>query len=205
MQVEVLLTGIGGQGIQLSAKTLALAAVAEGRQAMMCGQYAGAMRGGQTDATVVVADGPLRALPILPSAWSAFVMSAEYWEPTRARIRPGGIAVANGSLIGDELPHDGIELFLVPAGRIATELSAPMSASYVLLGAYAAITGVVGVDALVGAMKEMVPSYRTQHLAANEAALRAGAEAGPEAAAPAWGDRVGSAGGAVPGSTGARR
>ncbi|HET6812267.1 MAG TPA: 2-oxoacid:acceptor oxidoreductase family protein [Acidimicrobiales bacterium] len=190
MQVEVLLTGIGGQGIQLSAKTLALAAVAEGRQAMMCGQYAGAMRGGQTDATVVVADGSLRALPILPSAWSAFVMSAEYWEPTRARIRPGGIAVANGSLIGSDLPHDGIELFLVPAGRIATELSAPMSASYVLLGAYAAITGLVGVDALIGAMKEMVPSYRTQHLAANEAALRAGAEAGPVGAAPAWAGRL---------------
>lgn len=186
MQVEVLLTGVGGQGIQLSAKTLAMAAVNEGRQAMMCGQYAGAMRGGQTDASVVVGDGPLRALPILPSAWSAFVMSDEYWEPTRARIRPGGVAVANGSLITEDLPHDGIGLFLVPAGRIATELSAPLSASYVLLGAYAAITGLVGVDALVDAMKEMVPPYRTQHIAANEAALRAGEEAAPVGAAPAW-------------------
>lgn len=186
MQVEVLLTGIGGQGIQLSAKTLALAAVAEGRQAMMCGQYAGAMRGGQTDASVVVGDGPLRALPILPSAWSAFVMSPEYWEPTRARIRRGGIAVANASMIGDDFPHDGMELYPVPAGRMAAELSAPMSASYVLLGAYCAITGLVGIDALVGAMKEMVPPYRTQHIAANDAALRAGAEWAPAGAAPAW-------------------
>lgn len=182
----MLLTGIGGQGIQLSAKTLALAAVAERRQAMMCGQYAGAMRGGQTDATVVVGDGPLRALPILPSAWSAFVMSAEYWEPTRARIRPGGVVVANSSLIGDDFPHEGLTLFPVAAGAIAAELSAPMSASYVLLGAYSAITGLVGVEALVGAMKETVPPYRTQHLAANEAALRAGAEAAPSGAAPAW-------------------
>ena len=182
----MLLTGIGGQGIQLSAKTLALAAVAEQRQAMMCGQYAGAMRGGQTDATVVVGDGPLRALPILPSAWSAFVMSPEYWEPTRARIRPGGVVVANSNLIGDEFPHEGLTLFRVAAGAIAAELSAPMSASYVLLGAYSAITGLVGVEALVGAMKETVPPYRTQHLAANEAALRAGAEAAPSGAAPAW-------------------
>ena len=186
MQVEVLLTGIGGQGIQLSAKTLALAAVAEGRQAMMCGQYAGAMRGGQTDATVVVGDGPLRALPILPSAWSAFVMSPEYWEPTRLRIRPGGVAVANASLIGDDFPHDGIDLYAIPANQIATELAAPLSASYVLLGAYSAVTGLVGVDALVEAMKEMVPPYRTQHVAANEAALRAGAERAPAGAAPAW-------------------
>lgn len=192
----MLLTGIGGQGIQLSAKTLALAAVAEGRQAMMCGQYAGAMRGGQTDATVVVGDGPLRALPILPSAWSAFVMSPEYWEPTRARIRPGGMAVANASMIGEDFPHDGMELYPVPAGHIATELGAPMSASYVLLGAYCSITGLVGVDALVGAMKEMVPPYRTQHIAANEAALRAGAEVAPAGAAPAWVPAVAGSGAA---------
>ncbi len=87
MQVEVMFTGVGGQGIQLASKTLALGAVIDGRQAMMCGHYAGAMRGGQTDASVVVADEGLRALPILPSAWSALVMSQEYWEPTRVRIR----------------------------------------------------------------------------------------------------------------------
>ena len=35
MQVEVVLTGIGGQGVQLCAKTLAMAATAEGRQALL--------------------------------------------------------------------------------------------------------------------------------------------------------------------------
>ena len=30
-------------------------------------------------------------------------------------------------------------------------------------------------------MKQLVPPYRTQHVAANEAALRAGADAGPAA------------------------
>ena len=60
-----------------------------------------------------------------------------------------------------------------------------MAAGFVLLGAYAAVTGVVGADSLVDAMKELVPPYRTQHVAANEAAIRAGAEAVPRSH-PAW-------------------
>jgi 2-oxoglutarate ferredoxin oxidoreductase subunit gamma len=190
VQVEVMMTGVGGQGIQLSAKTLALGAVHEGRPAMLCGHYAGAIRGGQTDASIVVADGDLRALPILPSAWSAFVMSPQYWESTHSFVRPGGPVVVNSSLAPD-LADPALAVFAIPAGEVASErLSAPLGASMVLLGAFCHITGLVGIDALVSAMKELVPPYRSEHVAANETALRAGYELGPELAAPAWAEAV---------------
>ena len=51
---DLLLTGIGGQGIQLCAKTLALAGTAEGLDAMLTAHYGGQMRGGMTEATVVL-------------------------------------------------------------------------------------------------------------------------------------------------------
>jgi 2-oxoglutarate ferredoxin oxidoreductase subunit gamma len=185
MQTEVMLTGIGGQGVQLCAKALAVGATDEGRQAMLSAHYGGEMRGGQTEASVVVGDGPLRALPILPSTWSAFVMHPKHWEPVRSRLRPDGVVVANGNLVYD-LDAGEAQVVSVPAGDIATELSAPMSAGFVLLGAYSAVTGLVGLDALVGAMRQLVPPYRTQHLEANEAALRAGHDAAPDLVAPAW-------------------
>jgi 2-oxoglutarate ferredoxin oxidoreductase subunit gamma len=186
MQVEVMFTGIGGQGIQLASKTLAMGAVIDGRQAMMCGHYAGAMRGGQTDASVVVADRNLRSLPILPSAWSAIVMSEEYWEPTRVRIRPGGVVAVNGDLIAEDLPHDGLQVFAYPAQKLAADAGAPLGASLVLLGAYCTLTGLCSVESLVAAMKRLVPPYRTQHVAGNEAAIRIGAGAAEPLAAPAW-------------------
>jgi 2-oxoglutarate ferredoxin oxidoreductase subunit gamma len=158
IQVEVMMTGAGGQGIQLAAKTLALGAVHEGRPAMLCGHYAGSIRGGQTDASIVVADADLRALPILPSAWSAFVMSPQYWESTHAFVRPGGPVVVNSSLVPAELDAANLRLFRIPAGEVASEQpSASLGASMVLLGAFCHITGLVGVDALVSAMKELVP------------------------------------------------
>lgn len=192
MQAEVLMTGIGGQGIQLSAKTLALAATDEGHKAMLSAHYGGEMRGGQTEASVVIARGPLRALPILPSAWSAFVMHLEFWEPVRVRLRPGGVVAVNSDLLDGDLAVEDVRIFPVPAMTIANDLGAPMSAAFVLLGAYVSITGIVGLDSAVNAMKRLVPAYRTKHVAANEAAIRAGGKTGPELAAPAW-DQAGAA------------
>ncbi|MGE0881484.1 MAG: 2-oxoacid:acceptor oxidoreductase family protein [Acidimicrobiia bacterium] len=193
MQRELMLTGIGGQGIQLAAKTIALAAVAEGRQAMLLGSYAGAMRGGQTDASVVFADQRLKALPKLPSAWSAIVMHPDYWPMTRERIRPNGVVVVNATTV-DDVGRDDLTVFRFRAGDLSQEMGAPMAASYILLGAYATITGLVTVDALVEAMKETVPPYRTQHLANNEAALRKGGEIAESLSAPAWVETVGAGG-----------
>lgn len=175
MQKEVILTGIGGQGIQLAAKTLAMAATAEGRQVMMSSHYGGEMRGGQTEASVVVADGALRSVPILESAWSAFVMHSRYWPGVAARLRPDGVAVYNSSVVEELEPAGEVRLVPVAAGEVATGLGSDMAAGFVLLGAFAEVTGLAHVDSLVSAMKELVPPYRVQHLALNEAALRAGA------------------------------
>ena len=190
MQTEVIMTGIGGQGIQLCAKTLAVAATDEGRHAMLSAHYGGEMRGGQTEASVVVSDAPLRALPILPSTWSAFVMHPNHWASVCERLRPGGVVVSNADIVEGPLDVPGCALYAVPASSIAAAVSAPMGAAFVLLGAYCAVTGLVGVESLVAAMRQLVPAYRTQHLVANEASLRAGDEAAPRLAAPAWGVSV---------------
>jgi 2-oxoglutarate ferredoxin oxidoreductase subunit gamma len=175
VQKEVIFTGIGGQGIQLAAKTLAMAATADGRQVMMSSHYGGEMRGGQTEASVVIADGTLRSVPILESAWSAFVMHPRYWPGVAARLRQDGVAVYNASVIEELEPADGVRMVAVPAGRVAADLGSDMVAGFVLLGAFAELTGLARVDSLVSAMKELVPPYRAQHIALNEAALRAGA------------------------------
>ena len=176
LQREVVLTGIGGQGVQLAAKTLAMAATAEGRQVMMSSHYGGEMRGGQTEASVVISDGALRPVPILESTWSAFVMHPRYWPGVEDRLRPGGVAVYNRN-VGDLATEGDFEMIGVDAGDLAAGIGAPMAAGFVLLGAYAAATGMAGLESLVAAMKELVPPYRAQHVANNEAALRAGAAA----------------------------
>ena len=180
MERELLLTGIGGQGIQLAAQVLARAAIAEGREVQMFGSYGGMMRGGNTEATVVIADGPIEAPPTVGETWSAILMHHDFSEGTIARLRPGSLVLVNSTVF--EGSFDVTVLVVdVPATDIAVELGNIMTASMVMLGAYSAITGLVGLAALDGAVEASLPSYRTQHVARTSRRSAAGSTRCPRA------------------------
>ena len=183
---EVLLTGIGGQGVQLAAQVLARAAVLDGRHVLLFGVYGGAMRGMNTDATVVIGDAPVEAPPLLARAWSAIAMHDRYWGPVAPKVRDAALVLVNDTTFhGDVVDLHG-EVRRIRANELATDAGNELAASMVIVGAYVGLTGIVGVDALLGGMRESVPPYRHQHLAVNEAALRAGLDAVDALAVPAW-------------------
>src|SRR3954451_9208926 len=169
-----MLTGIGGQGVQLAAQIIARGAALDGRGGMLFGVYGGMMGGGQSDATVVVADGQVQAPPIVSHAWSAIVLHARYWEPVRARLVPHAVVSVNSSLFDDSV--DMPNAVDVPATQTATEeLGNPMAVSLAANGAYVALTGLIGLESAITAMPDSLHAYRRQHAEANAAALRAGA------------------------------
>ena len=182
---ELLITGIGGQGVQLAAQVIAKAATLEGRDVMFFGIYGGMMRGGNTDSTVVVADGPITAPPVVPRAWSAIAMHDEFWAPLEPRLRADGFVLVNDSTFEHEILAP-VTVHRIGATELATELGNPLGGAMVMVGAYGALTGLVGADALVEAMRASVPSYRQQHVVANERTIRAGWDAVPAGAHPAW-------------------
>jgi Pyruvate/2-oxoacid:ferredoxin oxidoreductase gamma subunit len=185
---ELMITGIGGQGVQLGAQLLAHAALAEGREVQLFGSYGGMMRGGETEATVIVADGPVESPPTISRTWSAIVMHHEYSGPTRQRLRPDSIVLVNSTVVGDELefgPEAGT-VVEVPATRLAGDVGSLMAASMVMLGAYSAVTGLFGLSTLIAALPEVLPAYRRQHVELNEAALQAGHRAVTPGVVPAW-------------------
>jgi 2-oxoglutarate ferredoxin oxidoreductase subunit gamma len=185
-QREVLFTGVGGQGVQIVSKALAMAAVAERRDVMLLPTYSGGMRGGMTNAALTVGDAPLRAVPVITSAWSAFAMDPAFWDTVVSNLAPGAVVVVNSTLFSLDVDVPGARVHGVPAMDIAAEIGSPMSAGFVLLGAFAALTGLVAVASVVDAMGELVPPYRTQHIEANERAIAAGAASVPALAEPAW-------------------
>jgi 2-oxoglutarate ferredoxin oxidoreductase subunit gamma len=187
MERELLVTGIGGQGVQLAGQVLARAATLEGRYVMLFGLYGGMMRGGNTDGTVVIGDEPLLTPPLVSRSWSAIAMHDEFWAPIEEKLRPNALVLVNESTFTQEIAAPCV-LHRVDATGIATELGHALGGSMVMTGAYAAITGIVTVDSLAAAMTQSIPSYRTQHIAANERALRAGYAAVETNTYPAWRD-----------------
>jgi 2-oxoglutarate ferredoxin oxidoreductase subunit gamma len=173
VEQQVILCGIGGQGIQLIGKTLALAATMAGRYAMLAADYGGEMRGGPSQASVVIGDAPLRSLPILASSAAAVLMHHKFGAFARERLRPDGLLLLNTSIVPAETDHRG-RVAGLPVTAMAREAGAPQSASFVLLGAYIGLTGVVGADEAQAAMRRLLPPYRAQHGDANARAIAAG-------------------------------
>ena len=184
-EYELLLTGIGGQGVQLAAQVVARAATLEGREVMFFGIYGGMMRGGNTDSTVVVADGPITAPPVVSRAWSAIAMHDEFWPPLESKLRPDGVVLVNDSTFESEIMAP-VNVVRLKATELAAEIGNPQAGTMVMVGAYSALTGLISIDAAIEGMKESIPSYRSQHIDANERALRAGYDAVTPGQFPAW-------------------
>ena len=185
---EVLMTGIGGQGIQLAAQVLCRAALAESRSVQLFGSYGGMMRGGNTDATIIVADGPVEAPPTVSRAWSGVAMHHEHFEPVRRRLRPDALVMVNSSVFIGGLAPDGFRVVEVPATDLAGRAGNVVAASMVMLGAFAAATGIVTLEALQAVVPEALPPYRSQHVTLNCTALAMGHAQVPALVSPAWPD-----------------
>jgi pyruvate/2-oxoacid:ferredoxin oxidoreductase beta subunit len=155
VEFEVLISGIGGQGIQLVAKSMALAAMAEGRMPLLTSEVSGAMRGGHSLAAVVIGDGPLKGLPVVTDAAAAIVFHPMLWDDVARRLQPGATVVANANLVHLDPSGGAIELWEVLATELASGLGSLQVLGFIMLGAFAGLTGIVAIESLVDAMTEM--------------------------------------------------
>lgn len=173
-----MITGIGGQGIQLVAKTLAEAFTRQGRYAMLGASYGGEMRGGPSQAAVVVGDRPLRSLPVVARTHAVLLFHDRFCEPSLERLVPGGLCLVNSSVVSEDVVADLPARRAVPATATAKELGAAQAGGFVMLGAYCALMEPIPAALLEAALTDLLPPYRKQHAATNARALEAGMELG---------------------------
>ena len=176
MEREVVMTGIGGQGIQLIAKLLAQAAMRDGRQVMMFGLFMGTIRGGASESTVVIADSEIVSPPIVPRIWGVVAMHPAGLAKLAAKLHPGGVVLVNSSLLGAPPAWDGVRTLAVPATELAKSMGQVMGAAMIALGAFVGVTGIVGIDSLHAALGEVLPPHRRKLVDANQACITRGAE-----------------------------
>lgn len=175
---EILLTGIGGQGVQLAARVLAEAAIVEGLEVQLFASYGGMMRGGNTDAAVVVSGEPIDAPPVVAAAWAVLGLHPAHLADPLERLRAEGVLVLNTSVVDAAAVESGEQVTRLElnCSIAAHEVGNPMAGALVAVGALAAATGLVELSALEAGVGRSLPSYRRQHLDSSVAAVHAGAE-----------------------------
>lgn len=154
---EILIGGVGGQGVVLSAVLLGAAATLfENKKAVQTQSYSSELRGGSTRAEVIISeesilDPQVRRPDIL------IVFSEDALSKYLDRIKPKGLLVIDSDLVKGVKPGD-YKILSVPATSIADkEMGTVVVANLVVLGALIKKTGLLSVQAMEKAIEINVP------------------------------------------------
>ena len=153
MQSEVMFAGFGGQGILLSAKILAHAAMEEGFEVVWIPSYGPEMRGGTAYCMVVMSDRPIGS-PIIRNPMHLVAMNRPCLEKFAPDVKPGGVILINSSLIPIGSGRDDVDELIVPVNEIAIKLGSVKSANIVALSAFVVRSKIVDFNDLRQCIKE---------------------------------------------------
>ena len=147
MQTEVMFAGFGGQGILLSAKMLAHAAMEDGREVVWIPSYGPEMRGGTAYCMVIMSDRPIGS-PIVKNPQHLVAMNRPSLEKFAPVVKPGGVVLINSTLIPVRADRDDVDELAIPVNDLALAAGSVRSANVVALAAFAARSRVVPLEAL---------------------------------------------------------
>ncbi|MCD4720464.1 MAG: 2-oxoacid:acceptor oxidoreductase family protein [Desulfobacula sp.] len=153
MQTEIKFAGFGGQGILLSAKLLAYAAMKQDFFVAWVPSYGPEMRGGTAYCTVVISDKRIGS-PIIKNPSHLVAMNRPSLEKFANDVKPGGVIFINSSLIPTRSERDDITELVVPANDIATKAGSVRAANIVALSAFAAKAKIVDLELLKNCVKD---------------------------------------------------
>jgi 2-oxoglutarate ferredoxin oxidoreductase subunit gamma len=153
MQTEVMFAGFGGQGILLSAKMLAHAAMEDGREVVWIPSYGPEMRGGTAYCMVIMGDRPIGS-PIVKNPQHLVAMNRPSLEKFAPVVKAGGVVLINSTLIPVRSERDDVDELAIPVNDLALAAGSVRSANVVALAAFVARSGVVPLEALRQAVKK---------------------------------------------------
>jgi 2-oxoglutarate ferredoxin oxidoreductase subunit gamma len=157
MRIEVRFAGFGGQGIIKSGIITAAAACIHGqRNAVQTQSYGPESRGGACKSEVVISEEDID-FPKVVEPDVLVVMSQHAYNDYVDDIKKGGTVILDPDMVPKEKELKNVKVFRVPATKIAEELGRKIVANIVMLGAFAAITGVLEENALKESVKENIP------------------------------------------------
>lgn len=154
---EIRIAGFGGQGVILSAIVIGKAAsVFQGGFATMTQNFGPEARGGACSAQVILSDVPV-LYPYVARPDILVVMSQEAYSKFSPELKDDGILIVEEDLVRVSELKPATRVFSVPATRLAEELGKRMVLNIVMVGFFAAATGLVAPQALRKAVADSVP------------------------------------------------
>ena len=173
---DLMVTGLGGQGALIIGKLLAEAGMSKYKHISYFSNFGGAMRGGESECTVILSDEEIDSVIKLDSS-AIIIMGPASLNEYEKRVKQGGLLVVDSSLISeDAIGRKDVRILNVPATQMATELGDSRVSNFVLLGTYLTATESVPLELVENLLEKKLTGDKWETLLSlDKHALRAGA------------------------------
>jgi 2-oxoglutarate ferredoxin oxidoreductase subunit gamma len=156
-RTEILIGGVGGQGVILAGILLGTAATLfENKKAVQTQAYSSEQRGGMARAEVILSDEPVTD-PQVRRPDILIALAQDAVNRHLKKIKPYGLLVMDSDLVKEVSPGD-FQTLEIPATSLAeNELGSIVVANLILLGGLIKKTGLLSVGAMEKAIETSVP------------------------------------------------
>ncbi|MGD8462813.1 MAG: 2-oxoacid:acceptor oxidoreductase family protein [Anaerolineae bacterium] len=173
MHEEVIISGFGGQGALFAGQLLTYTGMDEGWHVTWIPSYGPEMRGGTAHCIVILSDDDIGS-PIIRQPTVAIVMNPPSMDKYEPLVKPGGLLVANSTIVRARSARDDIGTVYIPANELAAELGNVKMANVVLLGAMLGTREILPIDSVKRTLEEHIPERRKHIIEPNKRALERG-------------------------------
>ncbi len=173
MTTKILITGFGGQGILFSGKFLAYKAMMEGSQVSWLPSYGPEMRGGTASCSVIVSDSAVGS-PIVTHPDVLIAMNLPSLDRYESAVVPGGIIIADSTLIERGISRTDVRAFRIPATQMAADEGITTLANMIIVGKLIRECDAISYENLDEALAKVVSARHKEMLDFNRRAIDVG-------------------------------
>jgi len=175
MTTQILLSGFGGQGILFTGKFLAYKGLLADKNVSWLPSYGPEMRGGTASCSVIISDEEVGS-PIISQPDVLIAMNLPSFEKFEPTVKPGGIVIADSSLIETKSTRTDIDVYYIPATALASDMGKQSLANMVILGKLLKVMGDFNEDEISTVLSKVIPPKKADMLEINMKAISIGAE-----------------------------
>ena len=175
MNIEIICSGFGGQGVLTTGMLMAYAFHRSGKNITWYPSYGSEMRGGTANCMVKASDSEI-ASPYVKNIDILVTLNEPAITKFEGQIKYGGHLFVNASLVPDDREYrEDINVTKVDTEALAAEVNNPKGANIAMIGAMLKKTHILSFDAYNDAMtKYFSDKGKSAFTAKNTAALKAG-------------------------------
>ena len=173
MTHEILLAGFGGQGILFSGKFLAYDGLLEDREVSWLPSYGPEMRGGTCNCSVILSDTKIGS-PIVSNPNVFVAMNLPSLDKFEKSAVPGAKIFVDSSLIDRKVNRDDVEVYYIPATKLASDENLPGLANMIMIGHMIKHAGVMPYENVEKTMAKLVPAKKQNLIELNIKAVELG-------------------------------